>query len=246
MKTIISRQNPEIKNLTKLKQAKYRKIEKKFIAEGYRTCQTLIASGGHLIKLYVTELTLEQGKKMTNRNNLICVNNLVMEKISSASTPSGILAIFAIPELPKPSTMRPGLVLAQIADPGNMGTLIRSCAAMGFPSIVTIGGADVWSSKVIQATAGTIGFTQIYNLSWKELMEHKKNLKLVALVPSEGKKPSKIDLKNSLLVVGSEAHGIPEQWIADCDETLTIEMPGKTESLNAAVAGSIALYLAGK
>ena len=61
---------------------------------------------------------------------------------------------------------------------------------------------------------------------------------------SEGKHPNDVNLRDALLVVGSEAHGIPQDWVEQCDEKITLPMPGNFESLNAAVAGSIALYLA--
>ena len=59
-----------------------------------------------------------------------------------------------------------------------------------------------------------------------------------------GKTINAIDPENALLVIGSEAHGIPNDWLDDCNDLITLEMPGKTESLNAAVAGSIAMYIA--
>ena len=76
--------------------------------------------------------------------------------------------------------------------------------------------------------------------------ENKKDLKLIALVVKDGTPPDTINFENSLLVIGSEAHGIPTQWAEQCEEKLTLPMPGNTESLNAAVAGSIAIYLASK
>jgi RNA methyltransferase, TrmH family len=125
-----------------------------------------------------------------------------------------------------------------------MGTLIRSCAAMNYKTVVCIKGTDPWSPKVVQASAGTIGMVNIFQVTWDELIQNKQNLNLCALVVSGGNKPQDIDLSNTLLVVGSEAHGIPDEWLGQCEQKLTLPMPGKTESLNAAVAGSIALYLA--
>lgn len=244
MKKIISRQNPEIKNVTKLKLQKERKKQNKFLAEGLRTCKTLINSKIKLVQLYVIQDALEKTKDLVSDNIITLVSNSVMEKISITTSASGILGIFEIPKEPDAKKLSPGLVLAKIANPGNMGTLIRSCAAMGFKTVIIIEGTDPWSPKVIQASAGTIANVTIFSWSWEKLLKNVSNLKLVALTVKHGKKPQDINLKRSLLVVGSEAHGIAPNWIADCHEKLTIPMPGKTESLNAAVAGSIALYLA--
>ena len=244
MKTITSRTNEEIKLVARLHQAKYREQYKQFIAEGKRVCSTLIEAGYQPHAMYVTEDMLTTARSFVDEQLLVLVSDHVMEKISAATTPSGILGVFPIPQPPAPEKLSSGLVMVQIADPGNMGTLIRSAATMNAQSVVIIEGADPFSPKVIQATAGAIGYTTIFQLTWEQLITYKKDLTLCALVSAGGKNPQDVALKNALLVVGSEAHGIPHAWIEDCDERITLSMPGKTESLNAAVAGSIALYLA--
>jgi len=244
MKTIISRQNQQIKEAAKLKLQKERNKQEKFIAEGFRTCKTLIDSGVELLDLYATQDIVENAKKIAPEEAITIVTEPVMDKISAAKAPSGLLGVFSIPKAPTIDKIGPGVVLANMANPGNMGTLIRSCAAMGLKSVVCVDGADPWAPKVIQASAGTIAKIDLFELSWEDLMKIRGNIKLIALVVQGGKKSQEIDFKNALLVIGSEAHGLSEQWIADCDEKLTIPMPGETESLNAAVAGSIAIYLA--
>jgi len=240
---INSRQNKEIKAIAKLKLQKERKSKKKFIAEGFRVCKSISESiSPHTI--YCTETLANQANQIAPEDKITIVTKEVMEKISAAKSPSGILGVFPIPSSPNLEKLSSGIVLAQIADPGNMGTLIRTATAMGFKSVVTIEGSDPWSPKVVQSTAGTITHIHIFQLSWEKLIKNKKALKLVALVVKDGKTPSEINFKNTLLVIGSEAHGIPQIWIDESEEKLTLPMPGKTESLNAAVAGSIALYLA--
>jgi TrmH family RNA methyltransferase len=235
--TIQSRTNPIIKQVASLQQNKYRKQYGQFLAEGLNVVSALIASGMQPVMLYVTEQYLDA---FGSEKNITLVTDLVMQKLSSAQTPSGVMGVFEIPTTSK-KLAQSGLVLATISDPGNMGTLIRSAAAFGTKSVVIVGGADVWSPKVIQATAGTIGLVTIHQLNWADLIKQKPNL--CALVVHGGKSPEKINLKNYFLVVGSEAHGLSPEQLADCQEKLTLPMTGNTESLNAAVAGSIALYL---
>ncbi len=244
MKRITSRSNQQIKEVYGLRQAKERKKQQQFIAEGLRACTTLINSNIDLIQLYVLDEVLDNIKPLVSNEYITIVNSPVMEKISQATTPSGIVGVFAIPQSPLPSTLTWGLVLAQMNNPGNVGTLIRSCAAMNVSSIVIVEGVDPWHPKVVQASAGFIGNINIFQLTWHELLANKKDLKLCALVITGGKTPKEINFANTLLVIGSEAHGIPSEWINDCDEKLSLPMPGKIESLNAAVAGSIVLYLA--
>ncbi len=243
LKTITSRQNQEIIEVAALANAKARSQQKKFIAEGTRTVATLIASPLKLVQLYVTQELLETAYGLTPEKNITLVHNSVMEKLSHASSPSGILGVFQIPEHPKPDQLTPGLVLARIADPGNMGTLMRTCAALNIKSVVIIEGTDPWSPKVVQSSAGTIGNLNIFRWSWDELVKNKGAHAVCALVVTGGKNPKELDTKKSLIVVGSEAEGIPQAWLAECEQQMTLPMPGGTESLNAAIAGSIALYL---
>jgi len=179
-----------------------------------------------------------------NQNLTYTVKESVMKKISSAATPSGILAQFPIPlQLPL-DQLSSGIVLAQVQDPGNAGTLIRTTAAMDKKTVVFIDSVDPWSPKVVQSTAGAIGLVNIFIISFETLVTHKKNTPLTALVAHNGKLAHPSNLSHSLIIIGNEAHGIPQQWVEQCDNQVTLAMPGKSESLNAAVAGSIALYLA--
>ena len=243
MKEITSRNNPLIKEVAALQQAKQRKKANQFIAEGIRTCSTLVNTGYQPITAFVVNAMFDQAKKFIDEEKIIIVNAIVMKKISTATTPSGLLALFPIPPVPSLAQLTPGIVLVQINNPGNMGTLIRSTAAMNKTAVVVIEGVDPWHPKVIQASAGTIGLVTIFQLSWQELIRNKGSLQLCALVVSHGRQPSEVNLSNALLVIGGEAAGIPQDWLDNCDEKLILAMPGKVESLNAAVAGSIALYL---
>lgn len=240
IESITSLTNPMIKSIVKLHDARERRQKQLCIIEGSRAIKTALTKL-KLTMLISTQAGLEEALTMTAEKNIIAVSNEVMKKISTAATPSGILAVCAIPKPERP--LERGLVLAQVSDPGNMGTLIRTAAACGIRSIVVIEGADPWSPKVIQASAGTIALVDVFIWDWQALMVFKSGLKLAALVPSQGASVKKLDPKKTLLIVGNEAHGIPEEWLADCDSKITLPMPGKTESLNAAVAGSIALYM---
>lgn len=235
--------NPEVKHIVKLHESKTRKEYNQCIIEGLRAVSTAISGNLKLQKLFVTEDKLEKASALAGDRSIIVVSDGVMKKISTATTPSGILGIFETPKLIDFKSIEPGLVLAQISDPGNMGTLIRTAVACNVKNVIVVEGVDPWSSKVIQATAGSIAHVNIFELTWQELLEAKKNLKLCALVVNQGASINDIDPKQALLVVGNEAHGIPSEWQKTCDQLVTLKMPGKTESLNAAVAGSIALYL---
>lgn len=242
MKIITSRQNEEIKNLTQLHQTKYRKNFKRFLAQGIRTVTTLM-SRFEPLQLYMTEEFFNQHKKDFKTDNITLISQEVLEKISTTTSSQGIIGLFAIPK-PSDSPLTKGLVLCNITDPGNMGTLIRTAAAMNATTVVLIDGVDPWSPKVVQATAGTLASVNIIECSWQDLLIRKKQLKLCALVVKDGQEAEILSRDDILIVIGNEAAGIPTQWLLDCELSCTLAMPGKTESLNAAIAGSIALYLA--
>lgn len=244
MKQINSLTNSHIKQIVELHETKGRKEYGLCLVEGIRAVTTFIQAGQKLQELLVTEQLITQAEALCSVDRIALVNNQVMRKISSQVTPSGIVGIFKIPQICPLSQLGPGIVLAQLQDPGNMGALIRTAVAVNVSSVVIIEGTDPWSPKVIQASAGTIAQASLFQTTWSELIAHKKDITLSALVTHSGTDIRKLSLNNNLLAVGSEAHGLPASWQAQCDNLVTLPMPGKAESLNAAIAGSIALYLA--
>lgn len=243
-KQVNSTENPLIKKVVQLHSSKHRSKHQEFIAEGFRAISTLIAANSKLITLFTTQEFLYDAQQIAPAPSIVVVPEYVMDKMSTAKNPSGLLAMFAIPEQPSFDDLSSGIVLAQVADPGNMGALIRTAVAMNNKTVVCIETVDPWNPKVVQATAGTLSSVNIFCITWEELLLNKKNISLCALVADEGKNPNTVNLKDALIVVGNEGAGIPAAWLAQCDEKITLPMPGKSESLNAAVAGSIAMYLA--
>ncbi len=250
IKKIDSVNNPRIIAIAKLHNAKERKKQNRFIVEGLHFITEFVNKEVYPVELFIKEnllqdLSVEFLQKLNSKNiPITTVTQAVMKKISTAETPCGFFALFTRFNSPSPDLLTSGIVLANITDPGNMGTLIRSAAAFGYQSVIIIEGCDVYSPKVIQATAGTLAFVTIFQWTWQELLAYKKDLKLYALVLNGTTPLTQIDNKKSLFVVGNEAHGIPLEWASTCEHTITIVMPGNTESLNAAVAGSIVLSYA--
>ena len=248
IKTITSATNPLIQRIVKLHSAKYRKTYKEFMAEGIHIISTLIEAQHKPTHVLTTEKMFFYTKRFFAHDsvvyeNIVIVTEAIMKKISTQETPTGIIALFSIPAEPEYGTLSSGIVLANVQNPGNAGTLIRTAVAMNKKTAVFIGGVDPFNPKVIQASAGTIGSINIFQLDWQDLIAHKKSIPLYALVASGGKKPQAINMRDSLIVVGNEGAGLADEDIAQCDDTITLNMPGPCESLNASIAGAIALYL---
>lgn len=241
MNYISSKSNEQVKHLVNLQDRSYRYEHRQFFVEGTRACTQLLEKY-QPVAIYMTEKYYKKNSWHHHQELIIGVAEHVMDKICTTKNPSGICAIFSIPEtLPLPQT-GPGLVLVEVSDPGNMGTLIRTAAAMNINKIILIGGVDPYNPKVIQSTAGCLTAVQIYQANWQELIQQKK-LALCALIVQKGKQPDELNLCNKFLVVGNEAHGLTAEQVQDCNETMTIPMPGHAESLNAAIAGAIGLYV---
>lgn len=242
IKTITSLTNPAIKRVVTLHSTKGRSEHQEFIVEGLRSLEGFSQAGWLPTELYCIESKIHAAQDLFKKAVLTVVPAHVIEKLSTTNAPCGIVAVFAIPPTPKADKLTSGIVLAQIQDPGNTGTLIRSAVAFGYKSAVVIEGCDMYSPKVVQATAGALAHIQLFSWTWQQLVQHKNALKLCALVLDADKTEETVSSKDTLFVVGNEAHGLPADWVKACDISMTIPLAPQAESLNAAVAGSIALY----
>lgn len=252
MFVINSVNNQFVKLAVKLKANKYRKIEQKFVIESCKFIITALEAGLNIYKLFITKDVLEKNADLSlliSTNLIIIVTEEIVKKITSLKESSGALAIFNMKtnkSLFKPDKL--GIVLDNIVDPGNMGTLIRTAAACNIKDIIIIDGADNWGPKVIQASAGTIALVNIYNFSWQQLLAKTLNIDLYGLVVSGGRSIFELSAlkpfgRPILFVIGNESNGINLNYINNLNQLITLPMPGGTESLNAGVAGSVALYL---
>ena len=242
IKTITSVSHAAIKQVLQLHESSYRKEQQQFIAQGFTTYTTLIDQGYKPLATYATSNFCTMHPTLAQTQQVTIVSDHVMKKISTTSTPTGLVAIFGIP-MPKLVKTSQALVLHNIQDPGNLGTLIRTAAAMNIHMIFTIDGCDPFHPKVVQATAGTLGFVGIVPTTWQKFIQEYGALPTCALVVAGGKQPEELHLDQAILIIGNEGQGLPDAIVRDCKLKMTLPMPGKTESLNVAVAGSIALYL---
>lgn len=239
---IQSLQNPKIKHLQQLQNKKYRNTHQEFIAQGFKTCKSLIDADFTLKSIFMTEQNYLDYQNDFLINETYVVSDEVMQKISTTTTPTGIVAVFATKQHEFVVTTN-SAAFVQIQDPGNLGTLIRSACAMGLEAVYIIESVDVYSPKVIQATTGTLSNIKFITCSWDVFKGQMKSISLCALVVDSEKTPETIDLKKNVLVIGNEGQGLSEHVIGQCTTRMTIPMQGNAESLNAAVAGSIAMYL---
>jgi TrmH family RNA methyltransferase len=170
----------------------------------------------------------------------------IVATLAGTVNPRGPVAVITIPQ-PEQLAQRDTVVLWELADPGNAGTIIRSAAAFGFQVAATNRTVDVWSPKVLRAAMGGHFRTRpVDGLPAAGVHFASRGLRLVAAVRTGGEKPEEVlgDAEPTAIVVGNEAHGLPAELLHASDVVqVSIPMPGGSESLNAAVAASILMYL---
>lgn len=238
---ITSLDNDRIKNYIKLKDRKYRKKQKKFIVEGMHLVLEAYKKG------IVEELILEKDVVLPLNLPIVYVTNEIINRISEMESPSNVMALCNMMDNDE-VTGEKILLLDEIQDPGNLGTIVRSAVAFNVDTIVlSPNTVDLYNPKVIRATQGMIFHI---NIVVKELTDVIKELKAKE-IPIYGTKVDygedvrilkEKDRKKYCLVMGNEGNGVSEEILDLCDEYLYIEMNEKVESLNVGIATSIILY----
>ncbi len=229
----------------RLRRAKGRKESGLTLVEGPHLLADLVRFGVPITTIFAAPddetaaaLAVEAGAE------LLLVDDQALRRVADTENPRGPVTVIAIP--PSRAALGSVVVLWDLRDPGNAGTVIRSAAAFGFGVVVAGHSVDVWSPKTIRAGGGGHFATPIEvapGLTVDELRA--RGLVTVATVGSGGVGPDQIPNGPVAIIVGNEAHGLPEELAGAADHRFTIPMPGGTESLNAAAAASIALYAIG-
>ena len=228
---IESRQNQRIKDLVKLSLPKYSKEQKLFKIEGLHALEMAKASGT-LLSVFTTE------KLPDLHVPQYLVTKDIMESISNAKSPQGVICVCSyLDEMPIKSNKV--LLLDNIQDPGNLGTILRTALAFGYTDVILRGGCSQYNEKALQASQGAI-----FNLNIIPF-EDEDQLEGYEIIATEIK--GSVDLstvgqiKKHILVLGNEAHGVSKEFLEIADKRVRIDI-NEIESLNVAIAGAIAMY----
>jgi len=237
---IESTTNQRIKTVRRLQRSRERHQTGRTLLEGPKLIEAALDAGVVPVEVYTVDRGSTVERCEAAGTEVIETNRMVLETIGTTVEPQDPIAVIEVPEV-QPLRAERVVVLVEIADPGNLGTLIRSAAALGW-QVALIGGADPWNPKVLRSGAGA-HFAQV-PVRVPDLSEIAAlGFTTVATIIAGGLPPDEIGSGSSLaLLIGNEAHGLPAEMVYACDLTMTIPMTGKTESLNAAVSGAIAMY----
>lgn len=247
---ITSTRNAKVAHLRALQQAKRRRESGTFVVEGVRLVEEALMSNWPLRSAIYTESLAvakpSMARALEARGIAEVVSEAVMTSASDTQTPQGVLLEIEQRHLPVPNPATLILVLDAVADPGNLGTLLRSAAAANCDAVLlSPGTADAFSPKVLRSGMGAHFRQPVLHQSWDEianaLREHK--LALYLAEAWEGQPYDEQDLTKPLaLILGGEAEGSSQQAAALNPTSIQIPMPGRTESLNVATAGSVLLF----
>ena len=238
MENITSVNNNHIKELCKLKEKKYRDNTNTFLIEGE-----------HLIYEAYKEGLLEEvlpliGEDFSMASNITFISREVMKKLSSTDSIPNVIGVCRKNKEKKPGNKI--LILEDIQDPGNLGTIIRSSLAFGIDTIVlSPKTVDLYNSKVIRSTQGMMFHINIIVRDLIPFIEglKKSNYSIYGTKVDNGLNVRNIEkVDKYAIIIGNEGNGMSHDIESLCDKNLYIDMDNNVESLNAGVAASIILY----
>jgi TrmH family RNA methyltransferase len=233
----------EVKYIQSLQQKKFRDEQGIFVAEGPKLVKELLDSGHFRCQeLFVTEEMTEWTQGLSIRPRLI--SSAELERISGLQTPNAMLALF---EKNNPAEVDPAgkitLLLDDIQDPGNLGTIIRTADWFGVRNIVaSTSTADCYNSKVVQSTMASLGRVNILYTEPEAWVRQYPDLPVFAASPQGSDIRTIQPPAEGILIIGNESKGIRHALMGQADQLLKIPGKGTAESLNAAVAAGILMF----
>jgi TrmH family RNA methyltransferase len=259
---ISSRTNPLVKSLAALKTAKGRRDEGLFMAEGIKLAEEASwAVKNHRLTVKYVLLLEDEARKAPRLADAaaslvdagaecIFLSEPAFDKITTESAPQGIITVCALPDTHNSGDVSENerlLILDGVQDPGNLGTVMRSAAALGWDRVILSDTADPYSPKTLRASMGSVFRLKV------ELSDDAASA--AQRLRSQGRRIVKADIGegcvplegsalswSDCLVIGNEGHGISPALDRICDLGVTIPMHGGVESLNASAAAAIILW----
>jgi TrmH family RNA methyltransferase len=246
---ITSIQNPKIKRIRRLlSDRRFRQREGAFVVEGTRWIAELVDWPAR------PQMLLASGTWLANQEHagllevldapVYVVDEKVMATASATETPSGILAVLPMitPAWPDRPTLL--LILDRVADPGNLGTMLRTAAAAGVDGVLLSPGCvDAYNPKVVRATMGALLSLPVAQCTWEEIKRQTAGLNIWLAAAGGPLEYTTVDWGNpAALVIGSEATGVGPEALALGGRQVSIPLAARTESLNAAAAAAVLLF----
>ncbi|HEY4154382.1 MAG TPA: RNA methyltransferase [Puia sp.] len=237
----------QVKYIQSLGHKKFRDAEGVFVAEGPRMVQELLhCEFTALVKAYATrDWLLENASLIPDKNSITEVDQQELERISFLSAAVSVLAVFRKPVFPvmdKPEGIT--LLLDNIQDPGNLGTIIRTADWFGVRRIVcSPDTADLFSPKVVQSTMGSITRVEVLYQDLTEYLDAHPGIPAYAAM-LDGEDLEQLQrIPEGMILIGNESRGVRPELAERAGRRIRIPGRGSAESLNVAVATGILLFM---
>jgi TrmH family RNA methyltransferase len=236
----------EVKYIQSLSQKKFRDEQGVFVMEGVKMADEIISSYSHLIKaIYAVEKWIVKNRgKLTNDISIHQVQDFELQKITGLTVAN---EVFIILNKPASSIFTPNdnpvvVALDQIQDPGNLGTIIRTCDWFGVNHVIcSPDSVDAFNPKVVQSAMGSLLRVNIIYMKIEQFInDNRLHTPCVAVLDGESYDKFVFPDK-TLLIIGNESRGVSVSLRKIANKAITIPRRGKAESLNAAVASAIIL-----
>ena len=235
----------KIKYIRSLELKKNRNKEGKFVAEGFKVVDDLLAL--QPADLIVATGEWLRGKHFGAETEVIEVTDEELKKVSFLQHPQQVLAVFrqATSGDYSINTSELSLALDGVQDPGNLGTILRTADALDVPVGLLEGCADPYSQKVVRASMGAVFRTQVITTTWEEARQRCTAAGIpiaVTALDTQAVDIRQADVGTMAAVIGSEGQGVRREILDAADKKLIIPMNPHCESLNAAVAAAIVMW----
>lgn len=233
---ILSKNNPQVRELRALREKKARKEAGSFLVEGEKMVKECLSSGIRIKRIVARE---------DYRGELapdLVLGSDAFSSISEEKTPQPVLAEAELPHAELRPPERSCLLLDSVQDPANVGAIIRTANAAGYRELYLIGCADPFSPKSVRASMSGVFFASLMQGTREEVLDLLEGVPLIAADMDGENVFSFLPPQKFTLCIGSEGSGLSEQVRARAAYTVRIPMGEHTESLNAAVSAGILMY----
>ena len=246
MERVTSRKNSIIIQLRTLgRDRSCRREQGLFICDGEKLLREAISAGAELDCVLWCEGEGENSSLPTGTQQISAPLDLV-QYVSPLKNSTGPVFSVKLPKNGEQGRLKNAVVLENLQDPGNVGTVLRTAAAFGIDAVLLVGDcADLFNPKTVRSTMGAIFRQSVQELSYEELEEllRKNELAMYGAALCESARDIReVNLKNAAVAIGSEGSGLSENLLNLCSERIIIPMQPENESLNAAVAASVAMW----
>ena len=253
MDTITSLQNDRVKLAYSLQnRPRARLKERKIALEGTRLVRDAVERGHKPVFILYEPTFADYDLIATLQDRsvqMLPVNSEVMQHVSDTKQPQGVVGVFPMPHPQLPREPERVLILDNIRDPGNLGTMLRTAAAAGIQVAILLepGSADPYNPKVLRSGMGAHFRLPIVGASRGEIEQYCANLAVYVTAAEADMSYDAVDWTRPwAIVVSNEAHGASKAMHQIASQSLSIPMAAQTESLNAAVAAGVVLFEAAR